>query len=142
LDQESRSLLQRIAQALERLAPPAAVVPDLSGADAFVWQAAAARLAPVAHVARVEAGLLCGIDQQKSLLIENTSRFAAGRPANNAMLWGARGMGKSSLVKAAHAATIWPVWACCSICCGRSRGAACCSATICRSSPRTPATRR
>ena len=103
MDPQSHSLLQRIAEALERLAPPAPTVPDLAGADAFVWQAAGTRLAPVEQVARVEAELLCGIDQQKSLLIENTSRFAAGRPANNAMLWGARGMGKSSLVKAAHA---------------------------------------
>jgi len=103
LDQDLTSLLIRVAEALERLAPPAPVVPDLSGADAFVWHAASAKLVPVQHVALVDAGLLRGIDRQKLLLIENTRRFAEGRPANNAMLWGARGMGKSSLVKAAHA---------------------------------------
>jgi len=103
LDQELPALLTRIADALERLAPPVPHVADLSGADAFVWQAAQGRLAPIAEVARVDSELLRGIDRQKTLLIENTKRFAAGKPANNAMLWGARGMGKSSLVKAAHA---------------------------------------
>ncbi|MBO1080442.1 ATP-binding protein [Roseomonas haemaphysalidis] len=101
--------LARIAQALERLAPPPAGRPDLTVADAFVWhpasgQGAPARLQPVRQVAAVEIGLLQGVDQQKRLLTENTVRFARGLPANNAMLWGARGMGKSSLVKAAHAA--------------------------------------
>ena len=100
--------LTRIAQALERLAPPPAARPDLAAADAFVWHPAAgqgqpARLQPVRRVAAVEIGLLQGVDQQKRLLTENTLRFARGLPANNAMLWGARGMGKSSLVKAAHA---------------------------------------
>jgi len=103
LEQDHQSLLLRIAEALERLAPVAPAAADLTLADAFVWQAARSRLAPVAQVATVEAELLLGIDRQKKLLIENTKRFAAGRPANNAMLWGARGMGKSSLVKAAHA---------------------------------------
>ncbi|MFZ6764432.1 ATP-binding protein [Roseomonas sp. KE0001] len=100
--------LTRIAEALERLAPPPAAAPDLSAADAFVWHPAQegrpARLAPVPRVAAVEIGLLQGVERQKSLLLENTRRFARGLPANNAMLWGARGMGKSSLVKAAHAA--------------------------------------
>ena len=96
-------LLRRIAEALERLAPPPAAVPDLAGADAFVWHPERGALAPVPRVARVAIGLLQGIEQQKAILLENTSRFAAGLPANNAMLWGARGMGKSSLVKAAHA---------------------------------------
>ncbi len=94
----------RIAEALERLAPAKAVAPDLSGAEAFVWHPAPAWLAPVARVSRVDIALLQGIEQQKTILLENTARFAAGLPANNAMLWGARGMGKSSLVKAAHAA--------------------------------------
>ncbi|PHK96752.1 AAA family ATPase [Pseudoroseomonas rhizosphaerae] len=101
--------LTRIAEALERLAPPPPARPDLGVADAFVWHPAApggspARLTPVPRVAAVEIGLLRGVDRQKGLLLENTRRFAAGLPANNAMLWGARGMGKSSLVKAAHAA--------------------------------------
>jgi predicted AAA+ superfamily ATPase len=97
-------LLRRIAEALERLSPPAPSAPDLSGADAFVWQPAPPALAPVAHVSRVPLALLQGIDQQKALMLENTRRFARGLPANNAMLWGARGMGKSSIVKAVHAA--------------------------------------
>ena len=94
----------RIAEALERLAPVKATVPDLSGAEAYVWHPAPAWLAPVTRVSRVDISLLQGIEQQKTILLENTARFAAGLPANNAMLWGARGMGKSSLVKAAHAA--------------------------------------
>jgi predicted AAA+ superfamily ATPase len=100
--------LDRIVAALERLAPPPAAPPAPEGADAFVWHPAQggspARLAPVTRVAAVEIDLLQGVERQKSLLLENTLRFARGLPANNAMLWGARGMGKSSLVKAAHAA--------------------------------------
>lgn len=100
--------LTRIAAALERMAPPPPARPDLRGADAFVWHPAAegipARLAPVPRVAAVAIGLLQGVERQKGLLLENTLRFARGLPANNAMLWGARGMGKSSLVKATHAA--------------------------------------
>jgi len=96
-------VLRRIAEALERLAPPPAAAPDLAGADAFVWHPAPPALAPVPKVSRVPLALLQGIEQQKGLLLENTRRFAAGLPANNAMLWGARGMGKSSLVKAVHA---------------------------------------
>jgi predicted AAA+ superfamily ATPase len=96
-------LLRRIAEALERLAPAAAPAPDLTGADAFVWHPAPPALAPVAKVSRLPLALLQGIEQQKLLVLENTRRFAAGLPANNAMLWGARGMGKSSLVKAVHA---------------------------------------
>ncbi len=97
--------LTRIAEALERLAPAPAPLPDLSGADAFVWHPGPVpRLSPVPRVSRVDIGLLQGIDRQKGILLENTLRFARGYPANNVMLWGARGMGKSSLVKAAHAA--------------------------------------
>jgi predicted AAA+ superfamily ATPase len=99
------ALLTRIAEALERLAPPPPAPPRLEGADAFVWHPAPApRLTPVPKVSRVGIGLLQGVDRQKSILLENTLRFAGGFPANNVMLWGARGMGKSSLVKAAHAA--------------------------------------
>jgi predicted AAA+ superfamily ATPase len=96
-------LVTRIADALERLAPPVAPPVSLAGADAFVWHPDPPRLAPVPRVSRVEMGLLQGVDRQKQILLDNTLRFAAGLPANNAMLWGARGMGKSSLVKAAHA---------------------------------------
>jgi predicted AAA+ superfamily ATPase len=96
-------VLARIANAIERLAPQRASVPDLAGADAFIWQPDGRRLAPVKHVNRVEMSLLKGIDRVRDVLVENTERFAKGLPANNALLWGARGMGKSSLVKAAHA---------------------------------------
>jgi predicted AAA+ superfamily ATPase len=89
---------------LERLAPPPPVAPDFAGADAFVWHPEGRKLAGVPRVNRVEMSLLKGIDRVRDLLLENTQRFARGLPANNALLWGARGMGKSSLVKAAHAA--------------------------------------
>ena len=99
------ALIIRLVEALERLAPPPPALPRLEGADAFVWHPGPApRLAPVPRVSRVEIALLQGIDRQKDLLLANTLRFARGFPANNVMLWGARGMGKSSLVKAAHAA--------------------------------------
>jgi predicted AAA+ superfamily ATPase len=100
---EDRDLLKRIADALDRLAPPAAATAELGGADAFVWRADIERLEPVATVNRVELGLLQGIDMQADKLLDNTRRFAKGLPANNALLWGARGSGKSSLVKAVHA---------------------------------------
>ena len=96
-------LLTRIADALERLAPPRSAKPDLDAAEAFVWHADRSELAPVAKVNRVELSLLRGIDLVRDQLAENTERFAKGLPANNALLWGARGMGKSSLVKAVHA---------------------------------------
>ncbi len=101
----SAETLARIAEALERLAPPAPRKPDFSAADAFVWYPEGRRLAAVPRVNRVDMSLLKGIDRVRDLLVENTERFARGLPANNALLWGARGMGKSSLVKAAHAAT-------------------------------------
>jgi predicted AAA+ superfamily ATPase len=98
-------LLTRIAEALERLAPPPPTPPVPEGADAFVWHPTPKPvLAPVPRVSRVGIGLLQGIDRQRDILLANTLRFAAGFSANNVMLWGARGMGKSSLVKAAHAA--------------------------------------
>ena len=100
---ESLALMTRIADALERLAPSAVPQADFAAADAFVWQAAGRRLSPVPKVNRVEMSLLRGIDRVRDLLAENTQRFAKGLPANNALLWGARGMGKSSLVKAVHA---------------------------------------
>jgi predicted AAA+ superfamily ATPase len=97
-------VLERIADALERLAPPPPGAPDFAAADAFIWHPADRRLAPVPRVNRVGMGLLKGIDRMRDILVENTGRFARGLPANNALLWGARGMGKSSLVKAVHAA--------------------------------------
>jgi predicted AAA+ superfamily ATPase len=97
------TLLKRIAEALERLTPATASAGDLAAADAFIWQAEGARLVPVPRVNRVEMSLLKGIDRMRDTLMENTERFAKGLPANNALLWGARGMGKSSLVKAVHA---------------------------------------
>jgi predicted AAA+ superfamily ATPase len=96
-------ILRRIAAALERLAPVAPAAPDFAAAEAFVWHPEGRRLAAVRRVNRVEMSLLKGIDRVRDLLVENTERFARGLPANNALLWGARGMGKSSLVKAAHA---------------------------------------
>ncbi len=96
-------VLGRIAEALERLAPPSPPRPDFADAEAFVWHPEGRRLTAVRRVNRVEMSLLKGIDRVRDLLVENTERFARGLPANNALLWGARGMGKSSLVKAAHA---------------------------------------
>ncbi|MEX2249239.1 MAG: ATP-binding protein [Parvibaculum sp.] len=93
-----------MAEARERLAPNHTNQADFTTADAFVWNAEAAAPDPVAEVARVDLPLLKGIDRVRDILLDNTRRFARGLPANNALLWGARGMGKSSLVKATHAA--------------------------------------
>ncbi len=98
--------LARIAAALERIAPPPGEAPSFEGAEAFVWHVEPDRLEPVAQVNRVDLPLLVGIDRVRDILLENTQQFARGLPANNALLWGARGMGKSSLVKAAHAAVV------------------------------------
>ena len=103
MDKELIAHLARIADALERLAPAAAGAPDLDAADAFTWHAEQDRLEPVVHVSRIPLDLLRGVDLQIDILRGNTERFAEGLPANNALLWGARGMGKSSLVKAVHA---------------------------------------
>src|SRR5580704_17212793 len=94
-----KDVLERIATALERMAPQRAILPDLTTADAFIWHPDG-RLAPGVHVNRIAMSLLKGIDRVRDVLVENTERFAKGLPANNALLWGARGMGKSSLVKA------------------------------------------
>ena len=96
-------LLGRIAAALERLAPEPPLAVAMDSAEAFVWQAERDGLEPVARVNRVDFELLKGIQRQREILFANTERFARGLPANNALLWGARGMGKSSLVKAVHA---------------------------------------
>lgn len=95
--------LARIADALDRLAPPPAPPPTFEEADAYLWRVEPDRLEPVPVISRVDVGLLVGVDNARDQLLDNTRRFAAGFPANNALLWGARGMGKSSLVKAAHA---------------------------------------
>ncbi|TBX29351.1 ATP-binding protein [Nioella sediminis] len=96
--------LKRIAEALERLRPAPAAAPDWSAATAFVWHADPDRLDPVETVNRVDLSLLLGINRARDILMENTRQFADGLPANNALLWGSRGMGKSSLVKAVHGA--------------------------------------
>ncbi len=95
--------LDRLIALIERAVPPARPPVDLDAADAFVWQAGSASLMPVPKVNRVEMALLKGVDRVRDILVDNTERFARGLPANNVLLWGARGMGKSSLVKAAHA---------------------------------------
>ena len=100
------AVLERIAKALESLAPQPVHKPDFTLADAFVWHSADSRLQGVPKVNRIDISLLQGIDRVRDLLMDNTARFAKGLPANNALLWGARGMGKSSLVKAAHAAIL------------------------------------
>ncbi len=96
--------LDRLIEAVGRIAPPPPPETDLEAADCFVWSAELGVLEPVARVNRVEIGLIRGVDRVRDILVDNTQRFAAGLPANNVLLWGARGMGKSSLVKAAHAA--------------------------------------
>jgi len=95
--------MDRIAAALERIAPVPQPAPDFQAASAFVWHVGPDRLEPVAHVSRVDLQLLIGVDRARDTLLANTRQFARGLPANNALLWGARGMGKSSLVKAIHA---------------------------------------
>jgi predicted AAA+ superfamily ATPase len=102
-DKDLLDTLRKIADSLARIAPPAARDNDLGRGDAFVWQHEVGWLEPVASVSRVHISLLRGIDRSKDILLENTRRFAQGLPANNALLWGARGTGKSSLVKAVHA---------------------------------------
>ncbi|HDZ79813.1 MAG TPA: ATP-binding protein [Roseobacter sp.] len=94
--------MERIAAALERMSPPPLDAPDFDAAGAFVWHTAPDRLVPVKNVSKVDLSLLIGVDRARDTLLANTMQFAAGLPANNALLWGARGMGKSSLVKAVH----------------------------------------
>ncbi|HBN31373.1 MAG TPA: AAA family ATPase, partial [Rhodobacteraceae bacterium] len=102
----SKKALKRIAAALERISPKSLAAPDFSQADGFVWHVSPDRLDPVPVINRVEIGLLIGIDRARDILLENTRQFARGLPANNVLLWGSRGMGKSSLVKAAHAEVV------------------------------------
>ena len=104
LNSDLKPTLERIAQALEAIGPkPITNGVTLDAADAFVWHADGDRLEPVTEINRVELELLVGIERVRDILLDNTRRFANGLPANNALLWGARGTGKSSLVKAVHA---------------------------------------
>ncbi|MBS0224633.1 MAG: ATP-binding protein [Proteobacteria bacterium] len=103
MDQELKATLSRIAEALDRLAPARPPSADIAAFEAYIWHAAGHRLEAVNRVNRVDLELLQGIDRQKAILLENTRRFAKGLPANNALLWGSRGAGKSSIVKATHA---------------------------------------
>jgi len=98
-----QTALARIAEALERIAPAPMPAPDFTAAQGFVWHVEPDRLEPVARINRVQVELLVGIDRSRDTLLDNTRRFAKGFSANNALLWGSRGMGKSSLVKAIHA---------------------------------------
>ncbi|MCB1426806.1 MAG: ATP-binding protein [Zhengella sp.] len=95
--------LDRLAEAVESLRPQPVPAPDFNAADCFVWDAEAAKLMAVEKVNRIDISLIRGVDRVRDILVANTDRFAGGLPANNVLLWGARGMGKSSLVKAAHA---------------------------------------
>ena len=101
-DSELGPLLKRVAEALERLSPAGPDDAALESADGFVWHADGARLEAVPLINRLELSLLKGIDRVRDILLDNTRRFALGLPANNSLLWGARGMGKSSLIKAVH----------------------------------------
>lgn len=103
MDNINTALLERIANAIERMAPSPSHQPDFSGAEAFVWQSSPEGFSSVTRVNRVPLALLKSISNMRDVLLSNTLRFAQGLPANNALLWGARGMGKSSLVKAVHA---------------------------------------
>ncbi|MDE0203190.1 MAG: ATP-binding protein, partial [Rhodospirillaceae bacterium] len=101
-DSELAPLVKRVAEALERLSPAGAEDAGLDAAEGFVWHADGARLEAVPRINRLELSLLKGIDRVRDILLDNTQRFARSLPANNALLWGARGMGKSSLIKAVH----------------------------------------
>ncbi len=96
--------LDMLIETLARMAPPKSAAPEFDQADCFVWEPSGGLLQPVKRVNRVEIGLIKGVDRVRDILVDNTRRFSMGLPANNVLLWGARGMGKSSLVKAAHAA--------------------------------------
>ncbi len=102
MDQEAIAHLARIADALERIKPPAPIAHNLKDATAYIWQGELHQLETVDSVSRIDLKLIQGVDLQKDILLSNTLQFAKGLPANNALLWGARGMGKSSLIKAIH----------------------------------------
>ena len=98
--------IEQIANALERMSPAPLKTPDFSTADAYLWHTKPDYLEAIPNVSRVDLDLLVGIESSRDTLLQNTLQFAQGMPANNALLWGARGMGKSSLVKAVHAETV------------------------------------
>jgi uncharacterized protein len=98
--------IEQIANALERMSPAPLEPPDFSTADAYLWHTGPDHLEAITNVSRVDLGLLVGIESSRDTLLQNTLQFASGMTANNALLWGARGMGKSSLVKAVHAETV------------------------------------
>jgi len=100
---QKAEVLERIAEALERLSPAPVSAPDFGQAEAYIWHITPDRLEAVPVVNRIDIALLVGIDRARDTLLANTLQFAQGMPANNVLLWGARGMGKSSLIKAAHA---------------------------------------
>jgi hypothetical protein len=100
------ALLVRLVEALERLAPPPLPSGLATAAEGYIWRASTEVLEPVKRIARIDLSLLHNVDRQRDVLLANTRAFAAGATANNALLWGARGTGKSSLVKAVHAAAI------------------------------------
>ena len=102
MDKDVIPHLARIADALERMKPPAPTAQNLINAQAYIWQGELHQLETVDDVARIDLSLIQGVDLQKEILLSNTVQFAKGLPANNALLWGARGMGKSSLIKAVH----------------------------------------
>ena len=102
IDLRIKEELRRIADAVDKLAPQKRAPLDPENGDAFVWNAGESSLQLVTNVSRIDLSLLCGIEHSKKILLENTERFGRGFPSNNALLWGARGMGKSSLVKAVH----------------------------------------
>ncbi len=103
IDKSTKELLQRIAEALERISPPEQNFTPLDEADAYIWHPKTQDMQPVTNINRVNINLLKGINQIRDILHDNTLRFVSGYPANNALLWGARGMGKSSLIKSVHA---------------------------------------
>jgi hypothetical protein len=98
--------IEQIANALERMSPAPLKTPDFSTADAYLWHTRPDHLEAITNVSRVDLSLLVGIESSRDTLLQNTLQFAQGMPANNALLWGARGMGKSSLVKAVHAVAV------------------------------------
>lgn len=104
VNDRTAAALERIAEAMERRSPPPQPAPVFAEADAYIWRTSPDRLDPARSISAVPIDLLVGVERSRDTLLDNTRRFAEGLPANNALLWGARGMGKSSLVKAAHAA--------------------------------------
>ena len=97
-----KPVLERIANALERLAPETSIVEQKMDSTAYVWDKELNHLKAIKNVSRLDLTLLKGLEQQTQILYDNTKQFAQGLPANNALLWGARGTGKSSLIKAIH----------------------------------------